>query len=262
MMQYEHVLFETDTAGIALVTINRPDKLNALSEAVIAELRDVFERIQMEPAIRATVLTGAGEKAFVAGADIKELAAHSPLEMREAARRGQQTFRLLETSSKPSVAAINGYALGGGLELAMACTVRFASENARMGQPEVKLGLIPGYGGSQRLPRLVGRGRALELLLAGEPITAAEAHRIGLVNAVVSSPELLSYSRAWLGKVLGNAPLAVALAMEAVDIGLDAGLEEGLRLEAASFGLCAATEDCREGTRAFLEKRKPAFAGK
>jgi enoyl-CoA hydratase len=182
--------------------------------------------------------------------------------MRAAARRGQRTFRLLETSSKPSVAAINGYALGGGLELAMACTVRFAAENARLGQPEVKLGLVPGYGGSQRLPRLVGRGRALELLLAGEPVTAAEAHRIGLVNAVVPQSELLNYSRGWLGKVLANGPVAVALAMEAVDVGQDAGLEEGLRLEAAAFGLCAATEDCREGTRAFLEKRKPAFAGK
>jgi enoyl-CoA hydratase len=261
-MQYEHVLFETDTAGVALVTINRPDKLNALSAAVIAELRDAFERIEADQDIRAAVLTGAGEKAFVAGADIKELAALSPVEMRQGALRGQQTFRLLETSSKPSVAAVNGYALGGGLELAMACTVRFASENARLGQPEVKLGLIPGYGGSQRLPRLVGRGRALELLLAAEPIAAAEAYRIGLVNAVVPQAELLNYSRAWLGKVLANAPLAVALAMEAVDVGLDSGLEEGLRLEAASFGLCAATEDYREGTRAFLEKRRPAFAGK
>jgi enoyl-CoA hydratase len=262
MMQYEHVLFEADAAGIAVVTINRPDKLNALSGAVIAELRDTFERIQKDPAIGAAILTGAGEKAFVAGADIKELAALSPVEMRAAARRGQRTFRLLETSSKPSVAAINGYALGGGLELAMACTVRFAAENARLGQPEVKLGLVPGYGGSQRLPRLVGRGRALELLLAGEPVTAAEAHRIGLVNAVVPQSELLNYSRGWLGKVLANGPVAVALAMEAVDVGQDAGLEEGLRLEAAAFGLCAATEDCREGTRAFLEKRKPAFAGK
>ena len=262
MMQYEHVLFEADTAGIALVTINRPDKLNALSAAVIAELRDAFEHIGNDPAIRAAIVTGAGEKAFVAGADIKELAGYSPVEMRAAARRGQETFRLLETSSKPSVAAINGFALGGGLELAMACTVRFASNNARMGQPEVKLGLIPGYGGSQRLPRLVGRGRALELLLAGDPVVAAEAHRIGLVNAVVPQAELLNYSRAWLGKVLANAPVAVALAMETVDVGLDAGLEEGLKLEAVSFGLCAATEDCREGTRAFLEKRKPAFAGK
>jgi enoyl-CoA hydratase len=245
MMRYEQVLFETDAAGIALVTINRPDKLNALSGAVIAELRDAFERIREDPAIGAAILTGAGEKAFVAGADIKELAALSPVEMREWARRGQETFRMLETSSKPSVAAINGYALGGGLELAMASTVRFASENARLGQPEVKLGLVPGYGGSQRLPRLVGRGRAL-----------------GLVNAVVPQAELLDFSRGWLGRVLANAPVAVALAMEAVDVGMDAGLEEGMRLEAASFGLCASTEDCREGTRAFLEKRKPAFAGK
>ena len=262
MMQYANVLFETDTAGIAVVTINRPDKLNALSGAVIAELREAFERIQNDSAIRAAIVTGAGEKAFVAGADISELASYSPVEMRAAARRGQEAFRLLETASKPSVAAINGFALGGGLELAMACTVRFASENARLGQPEVKLGLIPGYGGSQRLPRLVGRGRALELLLAGDPIPAAEAHRIGLVNAVVPQAELLNYSRAWLGKVLANAPVAVALAMETVDVGLDVGLEEGLRLEAASFGLCAATQDCREGTRAFLEKRKPVFAGK
>jgi enoyl-CoA hydratase len=261
MMQYQHVLFEAE-AGIALVTVNRPDKLNALSAALIAELRDVFERIEENPGIRASILTGAGEKAFVAGADIKELAALSPVEMHEVARRGQQTFRMIETSSKPSVAAINGFALGGGLELAMACTVRFASDNARLGQPEVKLGLLPGYGGTQRLPRLVGRGRAMELLLAGEPVTAAEAHRIGLVNAVVPQAELLNHCRAWLGKVLANAPVAVALAMEAVDVGQDAGLEEGLRLEAASFGLCAATEDCREGTRAFLEKRKPAFAGK
>src|ERR1022692_2039946 len=262
MMQYEHVLFETDTVGIALVTINRPDKLNALSSAVIAELRDIFERIGKDAAIRASILTGAGEKAFVAGADIRELGALSPVEMRESARRGQETFRLLETSSKPSVAAINGFALGGGLELAMACTVRFASENARMGQPEVKLGLIPGYGGSQRLPRLVGRGRALELLLAGEPVTAAEAHRIGLVNAVVPQSELLHYSRSWLHKTLANAPVALGLVLESVDVGLDMGLDTGLRFEAAAFGVSAATEDRREGTRAFLEKRSPAFAGK
>src|ERR1019366_7112246 len=163
-MSYSHILFEVEEPGIALLTVNRPEKLNALSGELIAELADAFGRVAGEPAIHAAILTGAGEKAFVAGADIKELAALSPVEMRAAARRGQQTFRMLETSSKPSVAAINGYALGGGLELAMACTVRFASENARMGQPEVKLGLVPGYGGSQRLPRLVGRGRALELL--------------------------------------------------------------------------------------------------
>ena len=158
--------------------------------------------------------------------------------------------------------AVNGFALGGGLELAMSCTVRFASENAKMGQPEVKLGILPGYGGTQRLPRLVGRGRALELLLAGDPIGAAEAHRIGLVNAVVPQAELLHYSRAWLAKVLANGPVAVGLVMEAVDVGLDSGLDAGLKFEAAAFGVSASTEDRREGTRAFLEKRKPAFAGK
>ena len=262
MMPYEHVLFEAEAGGIALLTVNRPDKLNALTGAVISELRDAFERVEKDPAIRALVLTGAGEKAFVAGADIKELANLSPVEMRARAHQGQQTFRMLETSSKPSVAAINGWALGGGLELAMACTVRFAAENAKLGQPEVKLGLVPGYGGTQRLPRLVGRGRALELLLSGDPISAVEAHRIGLVNAVMPQAELLKYSRTWLAKALENAPIAMALAMEAVDVGLDAGLEQGLRLEAASFGLCAGTDDGREGTRAFLEKRKPAFAGK
>jgi enoyl-CoA hydratase len=207
-------------------------------------------------------VTGAGEKAFVAGADIAELEKLSGAEARAFALRGQQVFRLLETAGKPSVAAVNGFALGGGLELAMACTVRFAAENARLGQPEVKLGIVPGYGGTQRLPRLIGRGRALELLLSGEPVTAAEAHRTGLVNAVVPQPELLGYSRAWLAKVMANGPVAVALAMEAVDAGLNTGLEEGLRLEATAFGLSAGTEDRREGTRAFLEKRRPVFAGK
>jgi enoyl-CoA hydratase len=261
-MSYNHILFEVDADGVALVTVNRPEKLNALSGAVIGDLRQAFERIAGERAIRAAILTGAGEKAFVAGADIQELAALSGLEAQEFARRGQQVFRMLETSHKPSVAAVNGFALGGGLELAMACTVRFAAENARMGQPEVKLGIIPGYGGTQRLPRLVGRGRALEMLLAGDPVTAAEAYRIGLVNAVVPQAELLNYSRAWLGKTLANAPAALGLVMEAVDVGLNAGLEEGLRFEAAAFAVCAATDDGREGTRAFLDKRKPAFAGK
>jgi enoyl-CoA hydratase len=261
-MSYQHILFALDEHGIALVTVNRPDKLNALSGAVVLELKDAFERIAGEGAIRAAILTGAGEKAFVAGADISELAMLSPYEARAYAARGQAVFRSLETSGKPTVAAVNGFALGGGLELAMACAVRFASENARLGQPEVKLGIIPGYGGTQRLPRLVGRGRALELLLAGEPVTAAEAHRIGLVNAVVPQPELLDYSRAWLTKVLANGPLAVGLVLEAVDLGLDSGLDAGLRFEAAAFGVSAATEDRREGTRAFLEKRRPAFAGK
>ena len=259
---YNHVLFEPGDDGIALITVNRPDKLNALSGAVVAELRHAFGRVAGEAAIRAAIVTGAGEKAFVAGADINELAALSPVEAREYARRGQETFRLLETCGKPTVAAVNGFALGGGLELAMACAVRFASENAKLGQPEVKLGLIPGYGGTQRLPRLVGRGHALELLLSGEPVTAAEAHRIGLVNAVVPQAELLAYSRAWLAKALANGPLALGLVLETVDVGLDGGLDAGMRFEAAAFAVSAATEDRREGTRAFLEKRKPAFAGK
>jgi enoyl-CoA hydratase len=261
-MPYSHIVFEAGADGVAVVTISRPDKLNALSSAVILELRDAFEHFAAEPGIRAAIVTGAGQKAFVAGADIAELESLSAPEAHAFALRGQQVFRLLETAGKPSVAAVNGYALGGGLELAMACTVRFAAENARLGQPEVKLGIVPGYGGTQRLPRLVGRGRALELLLSGEPVSAAEAHRIGLVNAVVPQPELLAYSRAWLAKVMANGPLAVALTMETVDAGLDAGLEVGLRLEAAAFGLSAATEDRREGTRAFLEKRPPVFAGK
>jgi enoyl-CoA hydratase len=261
-MPYSHILFEADDHGIALITVNRPEKLNALSGALVAELRDAFERVAREMSLRAAILTGSGQKAFVAGADIKELASLSAVEAREYALRGQQAFRILETLPKPTVAAVNGFALGGGLELAMSCSVRFASENAKLGQPEVKLGILPGYGGTQRLPRLVGRGRALEMLLSGEPVTAAEAHRIGLVNAVVPQPELLSYSRSWLNKVLANAPLALGLVLESVDVGLDMGLDAGLRFEAAAFGVSAATEDRREGTRAFLEKRSPAFAGK
>jgi enoyl-CoA hydratase len=261
-MPYSHILFDVSDAGIALITINRPEKLNALSGAVIGELAEAFAQVAGRPEIRAAILTGAGEKAFVAGADISELAALTPYETRTLGLRGQSVFRGLETCGKPSVAAVNGFALGGGLELAMACTVRFASENAKLGQPEVKLGIIPGYGGTQRLPRLVGRGRALELLLSGDPIPAAEAYRIGLVNAVVPQAELLEYSRAWLAKVLANGPLALGLVMDAVDTGLSSGLEEGLRFEAAAFGVSAATDDRREGTRAFLEKRRAVFTGK
>ncbi len=261
-MLYSHILFEVDDHGIALITVNRPEKLNALSGALVAELRDAFERVAHEAPVRAAILTGAGEKAFVAGADIKELAVLTPIEARDYAAAGQQAFRILESLPKPTVAAVNGFALGGGLELAMSCSVRFASENARLGQPEVKLGIIPGYGGTQRLPRLVGRGRALELLLSGEPVSAAEAHRIGLVNAVVPQADLLNYSRAWLLKVMANAPLALGLVLESVDVGLDCGIDAGLRFEAAAFGVSAATEDRREGTRAFIEKRRPAFAGK
>jgi enoyl-CoA hydratase len=261
-MGYAHILFEIDTSGVALVTINRPPKLNALSREVVSELDDAFTRIASDPAIRAAIITGAGEKAFVAGADINELAALSAHESRQLALRGQTAFRRLETCGKPTVAAVNGFALGGGLELAMACTVRFASDNAKLGQPEVKLGIIPGYGGTQRLPRLVGRGIALEMLLDGEPITAADALRIGLVNEVVPQAELIAFCRAWLTKVLANGPLAVGLVLEAVDVGVNCGLEEGLRFEAAAFGVSAATEDRVEGTRAFLEKRPAAFKGK
>ena len=261
-MSFSHITFEADGDGIAVATVRRPEKLNALNGATVDELGEAFGEAAREEAIRGVIVTGAGEKAFVAGADVAEIAGLGPAGAREYARRGQQVFRQLETMGKPSVAAINGFALGVGLELAMACTVRFAAPHARMGQPEVKLGILPGYGGTQRLPRLVGRGRALELLLSGEAIDAAAAWRIGLVNAVAPECEFMRFSREWLLKTLANGPAALALAMEAVDVGLEAGLEAGLRFEAAAFGLAAATADAREGTRAFLEKRPPAFTGK
>jgi enoyl-CoA hydratase len=260
-VSYNHILFEVDTAGIAVATVNRPEKRNALSSAVVAELDDVFTRIAGDSGIRAAILTGAGEKAFVAGADISELAGLSPAGARQYAETGQRAFRKLETSGKPSVAAVSGFALGGGLELAMAATVRFASPNALLGQPEVRLGLIPGYGGTQRLARLIGRGRALELLLSGEPVAAEEAYRLGLVNRVVPQSELLDYSRAWLRKVLANSPVAVRLVMDAVDRGLSLGFEEALAVESRAFEASAESDAFREGTRAFLEKRNPAFAG-
>jgi enoyl-CoA hydratase len=261
-MSFSHILFEANDRGIALVTVNRPEKRNALNREIIGELGEVFEKIESDSDVLGLVLTGAGEKAFVAGADISEISEASPVESERLSRLGQNVFRKLETMRKPSVAAINGYALGGGLELAMCCTIRVAVPDAKLGQPEVKLGIIPGYGASQRLPRLVGRGRALDLLLTGEAITAAEAHRIGLVNHISQPAELLGFSSAWLAKVLANGPLALGLTMEAVDIGLDSGLDVGLRFESMAFGVTAASEDCREGTRAFLEKRAPVFKGK
>jgi enoyl-CoA hydratase len=261
-MSYKQIRLETSDEGIAQLTVNRPEKLNALNSETVAELRDAVQQVANDNQMRALIITGAGEKAFVAGADINQLALLSPIEAQVYAERGQHVFRQIERLPKPTLAAVNGYALGGGLELAMSCAVRIASENARLGQPEVKLGILPGYGGTQRLPRLVGRGRALEMLLSGEPVTAAEAYRMGLVNHVVPQPELLEFSRQWLRKALANAPLALGLTMQAVDVGLEAGLEQGLRFEAAAFGLTAATEDKREGTAAFLEKRQPAFAGK
>jgi enoyl-CoA hydratase len=261
-MSFQFLSFESDTDGLALVTIRRPEKLNALNQALISELGEAFKIARDDASVKALILTGAGEKAFVAGADIAELAKVNALEAERVSRRGQDIFRALETMRKPSVAAINGFALGGGLELAMCCTIRIASPNAKLGQPEVKLGIVPGYGATQRLPRLVGRGRALEMLLSGESIDAAEAHRIGLVNAVVPQQELLAAAKQWAGKVTANGPLAVALTMESVDCGANGGLLEGLRFESMAFGLTAATEDRREGTRAFLEKRKAVFTGK
>lgn len=261
-MSFQCLSFEPDTNGVVLITIRRPEKLNALNQAVISELGEAFRTVREDSAIKALILTGAGEKAFVAGADIAEIAKTTALEAEQLSRRGQEVFRLLETMRKPSVAAINGFALGGGLELAMCCTIRIASPNAKLGQPEVKLGIVPGYGGTQRLPRLVGRGRALELLLSGEPIDAAEAYRIGLVNAVVPQGELIHAAKQWAAKVVANGPLAVALTMESVDCGFDNGLQQGLRFEAMAFGLTAGSEDRREGTAAFLEKRRAVFTGR
>src|SRR2546423_3231581 len=210
-MPFSQILFDVDAAGIALIRINRPTKLNALNRAVLEELESAFDRVATDANARAAIITGAGDKAFVAGADIQELAALTAIEAEALSRRGQTIFRRLETLRKPSVAALNGFALGGGLELAMCCTIRVAAPGAKLGQPEVKLGIIPGYGGTQRLPRIVGRGRALEMLLSGEPVDAAEAYRIGLVNYVTPFDGLLPFSREWLGKVLANGPLAVAL---------------------------------------------------
>ncbi len=260
-MPYDLIVVEV-SEGIATITINRPEKLNALNASLIGQLDDAFAEVEADAGIRGLILTGAGEKAFIAGADIRELAAATPVEAQRLALRGQRAFRRLETMAKPSIAAINGYALGGGLELAMCCTLRIASENASLGQPEVRLGMTPGYGGTQRLPRLIGRGRALELLLTGDQLGAAEAHRIGLVNHVVPLAELMPFSRALMRKMLENAPLAAGLILDAVETGLSSGLEEGLRFEAAAFAVSAATEDKREGTAAFLEKRKAAFQGK
>jgi enoyl-CoA hydratase len=247
---------------VATLTVNRPDKLNALNDLTVGELGQAIEEIRMRADVGGGIITGAGNKAFVAGADIGELAKQGPADGRERARRGQEVLRRIETSPKPIIAAINGFALGGGCELAMACHVRIAAENAKFGQPEVKLGIAPGYGGSQRLPRLVGQGRALELILTAEPIGAQEAHRIGLVNAVVPAAELLAHANAMLRKMLANGPVALALSIEAVVRGMELPLDDALRLEADQFGLLAATEDMREGMRAFLEKRPANFTGR
>jgi enoyl-CoA hydratase len=258
-MPYQHLLVSIQDR-IATLTVNRPDKLNALNTALIGELGAAIDKMGSRDDVAGIILTGAG-RAFIAGADISELSGVSALEGQRLARRGQDIFRKFELSAKPTVAAVNGFALGAGCELAMACQLRIAAEVAKFGQPEVKLGLIPGYGGTQRLPRLVGRGRALQLLLAGDMIDAAEAHRIGLVNRVVAGDQLLPAAIAMVQQILTNAPLAIAACIEAVDRGLDMPLDDALAFEATTFGVLIATKDTAEGTRAFLEKRAPRFSG-
>jgi enoyl-CoA hydratase/carnithine racemase len=256
-----NVVYEKKGA-IAYVTVNRPKVLNALNTPTWKDLRTAFEDARDDTAIRGVILTGAGNKAFIAGADISELAHVAAFEAEQSSRFGQEVLDLIENLGKPVIAAVNGFALGGGCETAMACTIRIAVENAKFGQPEVKLGLVPGGGGTQRLPRLVGKGRALHLILSGEMISAQEAYRIGLVNEIVPAAELITRAEAILKQIAANAPIAVKFALEVANKGMETSQSEGLLLEASYFGLCAATEDKKEGTSAFLEKRAPQFHGR
>ena len=260
-MSYENLLYEKKDS-IAYITFNRPKVLNALNRKTVEELRLVLTDARDDAAVRVLLLTGSGEKAFVAGADINELAQQTPVNGKEFSLFGQGVFHLLETMGKPSICAINGFALGGGCELALCCSIRLASKTARLGQPEVKLGILPGYGGSQRMARLCGKGIAHEVCLTGEMIAAEEAQRIGLVNRVYEPAELLPAAEAMAKKIIERAPLAVKYCMEAIERGVEMPLQEGLFLEATLFGLCCATEDMREGTKAFLEKRPAQFQGK
>ena len=260
-MSYENLLVVVKD-GVATLTVNRPDKLNALNDRVVSQLHEAAIALRGAGEVRGVILTGAGPKAFIAGADIADLATQGVLQGRERSLQGQAMLRAFEAMGKPVLAAVNGYCLGGGCELALACHVRIASDNAKFGQPEVKLGLTPGYGGTQRLPRIVGRGNALHLLLTGEQIGAQEALRIGLVSKVVPPDQLLAEADKLMRTILANGPVALQLTMEAVDRGLDMTLDEGLRLEADAFGLVAATEDMKEGLTAFLEKRAARFQGK
>ncbi len=248
--------------GIGWITINRPEKLNAMNIETIEELRKAFEGFGSDAEVRAVILTGAGEKAFIAGADISEFIHLDAEKGRMYARRGQELTTTIENFAKPVIAAINGYALGGGTEFSLACHLRIASENAKLGQPEVKLGIIPGYGGTQRLSRLVGKGKAMEMILSGRIIEAGEALEIGLVNKVVPPGELLAAAEAMAKEMIKNAPLALANSIEAINRGLDKSLADGLELEAEIFGRCCATDDFREGAKAFIEKRKPDFHGR
>ncbi len=257
----ENILYEKKGA-VAYITLNRPKVLNALNQRTWEELRSAFEDARDDAEVRGIIVTGAGDKAFAAGADISELAKATAVEAEKSSSYGQEVLNLVESLGKPVIAAVNGFALGGGCETAMACTIRVASENARFGVPEVTLGLIPGCGGTQRLPRLVGKGRALQLILSGGMIGADEAYRIGLVNEVVPAADLISRAEAILKPILANAPLSVKFAIEAVNNGLNTTVTEGLALEASYFGLCAGTEDKKEGTEAFLQKRKAQFQGR
>src|SRR3954453_15672094 len=258
---YENIQYEKKGA-IGYVTVNRPKVLNALNMATMKELHAAFTAVRDDAEVRAAILTGSGEKAFIAGADISELATQDAVMGKEYAQRGQAVLDLIENCGKPVIACVNGFALGGGCEIAMACTMRLASENAKLGQPEVKLGIIPGYGGTQRLPRLVGKGLAMQMVLAGGKIKAEKGHPIGLVNEVVPSAELIARAEAIAAKIIANAPLAVQYAMEAVNKGMEMTLPEGLYLEAVLFGVACSTEDKTEGTKAFLEKRTAHFKGK
>jgi enoyl-CoA hydratase len=257
----QHILVERDGA-VATITINRPKVLNALSMATLDELRRAILALKYDDGVRAIILTGAGDKSFIAGADINELSEQTPVGGREHALRGQHVLDLVEHMGKPVIAAINGYALGGGCELAMACTIRIAADTAKLGQPEINLGIIPGYGGTQRLSRLIGRGRALELMLTGDQLTAAEAHRLGLVNRVVTGANLMGEARKLAHALAAKAPIAVRYIIDAVNKGLQMPLPEAQVFEATLFGLVSTTDDMREGTRAFLEKRKAEFKGK
>lgn len=260
-MPYINLLCEIKE-GIATVTVNRPKALNALNAETVAELDDVFTDLRDDANARAVILIGAGDRAFVSGADIKELSALTTVEAKEYINRGQAVLEKIENLGKPTLAAINGYALGGGLELAMACTLRVASEKARLGQPEVMLGIIPGYGGTQRLPRLVGRAKAMEMILTGDMIDAAEALQLGLVNKVVPPEELIPEAEKLLKTILSRGPLAVAYALEAINKGLDMPLAEAIAFEGNLISVLFSSADRTEGCRAFLEKRNPEFKGK
>jgi enoyl-CoA hydratase len=257
-MSYQTLLYAVENR-CAVVTVNRPEKLNALNAQAKAELREVFTALRLDSAVDVAIVTGAGEKSFVAGTDIGELTELNLHSGREFAQKGQEVFDLIENLGKPVIAAVNGYALGGGCELALSCHIRLASENARFGQPEVNLGIIPGYGGTQRLARLIGRGRAMEMILSGVPIDATEAYRIGLVNKIYPQADLMSKARALAALIGSMGQRAIHFALDAVNTAGGTALDDGLRREAALFGECCDTEDFKEGTRAFLEKRKPAF---